>query len=282
MIVPLLQDEALLAQVKSYAEQADNNLRIWWLGQSGFLVQWQGHHLLLDPYLSDSLTHKYAATAKPHVRMTQRVIAPELLDMVEVVTSSHNHTDHLDAETLQPLLQANPEVQMVVPEANRALVAERTGRPLGWPVGLTAGEACTLGPWQLTALAAAHNELDTDEQGRHKYLGFVVKVGHYALYHSGDTLEYPGLEATLRALGPLDVALVPINGNVPERGVAGNLSGPEAASLSHRIGARWAVPHHFEMFEFNTASPQPFEEACNHLGQAFRVLRAGEMLEISC
>jgi L-ascorbate metabolism protein UlaG (beta-lactamase superfamily) len=29
---------------------------LWWLGLSGFLIQWQGHHLLLDPYLSDSLT----------------------------------------------------------------------------------------------------------------------------------------------------------------------------------------------------------------------------------
>ena len=30
-----------------------------------------GRHLLLDPYLSDSLTKKYAATDKPHVRMTR-------------------------------------------------------------------------------------------------------------------------------------------------------------------------------------------------------------------
>ncbi|MGZ9225209.1 MAG: hypothetical protein ACXW4M_06595 [Anaerolineales bacterium] len=49
---------------------------------------------MIDPYLSDSLTKKYAGTNKPHVRMTERVIAPEWLDFVEVVTSSHIHTDH--------------------------------------------------------------------------------------------------------------------------------------------------------------------------------------------
>ena len=56
--------------------------------------------IAIDPYLSDSLTHKYATTNKPHVRMTARVVDPALLAMVSVVTSSHNHTDHLDAETI--------------------------------------------------------------------------------------------------------------------------------------------------------------------------------------
>ena len=87
------------------------------VGQSGYLVKWKGHRLLIDPYLSDSLTRKYAGTDKPHVRMTARVIAPEQLDFIDVVTSSHNHTDHLDAETLGPLLAA---------------IARRSSRPTSW------------------------------------------------------------------------------------------------------------------------------------------------------
>ena len=82
--------------------------RLWWLGQSGFLVQWAGNHLLLDPYLSDSLTRKYATTDKPHVRMTRRVIAPEALDFVDIAVSTHNHTDHLDGETLLTLRRRQP------------------------------------------------------------------------------------------------------------------------------------------------------------------------------
>src|SRR6188768_1428855 len=124
MIKPELQDDAFLANV-SRASMDNQDFRLWWLGQSGYLVQWQGRHLLLDPYLSDSLTEKYAATDKPHVRMTARVIAPERLDFIDVVTSSHNHTDHLDAATLIPLLRANPAMKFVVPEANRAFVADR-------------------------------------------------------------------------------------------------------------------------------------------------------------
>src|SRR5260221_482761 len=103
MIKPHLQNEAFLADVAG--SQGDTNaFHLWWLGQSGFLVHWQRRFLLLDPYLSDSLTTKYAATDRPHVRMTEPVVAPERLDFIEVATSSHNHTDHLDAETLKPLL----------------------------------------------------------------------------------------------------------------------------------------------------------------------------------
>src|SRR5688500_14324723 len=101
------------------------SLHVWWLGQSGFLVQWRGRHLLVDPYLSDSLTKKYAGTEKPHIRMTERVIAPQKLTFVDVVTSTHNHTDHLDAETLRPILSANSKAKLVIPEANRAFVVDR-------------------------------------------------------------------------------------------------------------------------------------------------------------
>src|SRR5947208_16857729 len=124
MIRPVLQDDEFLEDVENAAQDLQD-LHLWWLGQSGFLVQWQGRHLLLDPYLSDSLTHKYAATDKPHVRMTERVIAPEKLNFIDVVTSSHNHTDHLDAETLNPLLQINPKLDLVIPEASREFVANR-------------------------------------------------------------------------------------------------------------------------------------------------------------
>jgi len=134
MIEPVLKDGALIADIR--AARASEGLHLWWLGQSGFLVQWHGRHLLLDPYLSDSLTRKYAATDKPHVRMTERAIDPEQLDFIDVVTSSHNHTDHLDAETLGPLLRVNPTIRMVAPEANRKFIADRLGieaaNPRSW------------------------------------------------------------------------------------------------------------------------------------------------------
>ncbi len=178
VIKPLLQDENFLADVQAMRHEAEA-LHVWWLGQSGFLVQWRGQHLLFDPYLSDSLTQKYAPTDKPHVRMTERVVAPGELDFIDVATSSHNHTDHLDAETLIPLFHASPGMRLVAPAANRAFVAQRLGRELDDPaiVDLDAGTELVLGHFTITGLPAAHEALEQDELGRQRYLGFLVRVG---------------------------------------------------------------------------------------------------------
>ena len=274
MIQPLQSNETFLADV-AQAKQATNTLHLWWLGQSGYLVQWQGQHLLLDPYLSDSLTKKYASTDKPHVRMTERVIAPEQLNFIDVVTSSHNHTDHLDGETLIPLLQANPALQLVIPEANRAFVADRLHIDPMRPIGLDDGKATTIGAFRFTGIPAAHEELEQDEAGHHKYLGYIIQFGLWTLYHSGDTVWYAGMVEKLRQWS-IDVAFLPINGRAPERRVAGNLDGPEAAQLTKAIGARLVIPCHYEMFEFNTTSPAPFIAEAERLAQPYCVLRAGE------
>src|SRR6476661_4314988 len=92
-----------------------DHFHLWWLGQSGFLLQWKGKRVLIDPYLSDSLTQKYAATEKTHVRMSERVTDPELLKNISSVTSSHNHTDHLDAETLIPVFHNNADIKFIIP-----------------------------------------------------------------------------------------------------------------------------------------------------------------------
>lgn len=274
MIAAFQKDDALHADIARPPATIDE-LRVWWLGQSGLLVRHGGSLLLLDPYLSDSLTRKYAATDKPHVRMTERVIAPERLAPISVVTSSHNHTDHLDAETLIPLRNANPQMRFVIPEANRAFVAERLGISAAEPLGLDDGASIDVDGWHFTGIAAAHNDFDCDATGRHKYLGCVIRRGDWTLYHSGDTLLYPGLSEKLRACG-IDVAFLPINGNKPERRVAGNLDGREAAQLAHDIGARCVVPCHYDMFEFNTASPAEFIAECRRLAQPHRVLSVGE------
>jgi L-ascorbate metabolism protein UlaG (beta-lactamase superfamily) len=274
MIKPSLQDDEFLDDV-ARARSEPGHLFLWWLGQSGFLVQWQGHHLLFDPYLSDSLTRKYAATEKPHVRMTERVVPPERLNFIQVVTSSHNHTDHLDRETLGPLLGVNPRLELVIPEANREFVVDRLQIVADLPRGLDAGQSARVASFHIHAVPAAHNELEKDAWGRHKFLGYVVEAGPWTIYHAGDTVRYDGMEDWLRRR-PIDLALLPINGDRPERGVAGNLDGGGAARLARDIGARLVIPCHYEMFEFNTASPAEFVETARSLGQAHRVLRCGE------
>ena len=271
------KDDALISDISS--SRSRDVTRLWWLGQSGFLLHAAKHSILFDPYLSDSLTKKYAGTDKPHTRLTERVIAPERLSNIELITSSHNHTDHLDRETLLPLLNSNPQAQLLVARANEAFVLERLTPRRPALLQIDAGETIRAGDLEIIGIPSAHNTVERDEQGHCRFLGFVVKAGTIRVYHSGDTLMHDDLIPALKPLA-VDVALLPINGNKPERRVAGNLNGIEAARLAKAIGARLVIPHHFDMFAFNTEPPDEFETECRRLGQPFRTLRHGEGIDL--
>jgi L-ascorbate metabolism protein UlaG (beta-lactamase superfamily) len=266
--------QALIAEMDTF-HTGDESLRLWWLGQSGFLIQWHGNRLLLDPYLSDSLTHKYTDTDKPHVRMSELVVGPELLRDINVVTSSHNHTDHLDAETLIPILKNNPGIHMIIPEANRSFVADRLNINISFPIGLNDGQSVTVGAFTFYGIPAKHNEIDRDDLGHCRYMGYIIQCGPYTIYHSGDTLWFEGIEALLKPYA-IDIALLPINGDEPKRKVAGNLNTHEAAALGKAIGAKLVIPCHYDLFEFNTADVSEFVVEAKQLGQNVIVLKLGE------
>jgi L-ascorbate metabolism protein UlaG (beta-lactamase superfamily) len=277
LIPAIKKDEALVTEIDAVSADT-KHFYLWWLGQSGFLLQWKGERVLIDPYLSDSLTKKYSNTDKPHVRMSERVVAPELLKNIAVVTSSHNHTDHLDAETLVPVFQNNPGCTFIIPEANRDFVAERVHCDRDWPVGLNEGRSVTIGAFTFHGIPARHNEIERDANGNCRFMGYIIAFGEWKIYHSGDTLWFDGMVDLLKPFR-VDIALLPINGNDPARKVAGNLDSREAVQLGKSIGAGCVIPCHYDLFYFNTADVSEFAEEAKKAGQPYRVLRGGEKLQ---
>ncbi len=274
-----LKDDDLIAEIESARSDKTDTLHTWWLGQSGFLVMSAGKTVLFDPYLSDSLTRKYATTDKPHTRITEQVIDPSKLEGIDIVTSSHNHTDHLDKETLTALFRANPELSFIIPEANRAFIADRLESDSAQPIGLNDGLNASVKGVQFHGIASAHDEIKTNEKGEHHFMGFIIELGPWKIYHSGDTRLYGGLASSLKRFN-LDLAFLPINGYKPERRVAGNLSSQEAAQLADECSIKIVVPHHYDLFEFNTADPADFENACQSRNVSFHILRNGQRLSL--
>jgi L-ascorbate metabolism protein UlaG (beta-lactamase superfamily) len=276
LIPAFLKGEELQKQIRSAKQNGTSDaLDIWWLGQSGFLVQWNKVCVLFDPYLSDSLTKKYQSTNKPHVRMSELVIDPNLLDCIDIVTSSHNHTDHLDGETLIPLLKVNPNISFIIPEANRAFIVDRVKCDFSFPVGLNDGESIELNGIKFYGVPAAHNEIERDESGKCKFMGYVARFVDITIYHSGDTLWYYSMVNVLKPF-KIDIAFLPINGNDPSRGVAGNLNTQEATQLAKEINAKMVIPHHYDMFTFNTADPNDFATEAKAINQGYKILKLGE------
>jgi len=267
------KDEVLVNEMDSLLND-DEYFHLWWLGQSGFLLQWKGKRVLIDPYLSDSLTKKYLTTDKPHTRISELVMKPELLKNISVVTSSHNHTDHLDAESLLPVLKNNPGIKFIIPEANREFVSERIKCDKGFPIGLNDKQSITIDEFTFHGIPAKHNEIERDENGNCKYMGYVIGFGKYKIYHSGDTLWFDGMVEILKPFA-VNVTILPINGNKPGRKVAGNLDCKEAAELGKAIKAKCVIPCHYDMFAFNTADVNDFIKEAEKIDQPYKVLKGG-------
>lgn len=278
MIKAVQKDEVFLSDLQR-AEKRWDSLDIWWLGQSGFLLHWNGVKILLDPYLSDSLTLKYQGTDKPHVRMSERVVDPARLLSIDLVTSSHVHTDHLDPGTLTPLCKNNPGLKLILPKAHLMEGQKRSGCASDRLISLDAGESYVEGDIFFTAIPSAHETLQMNEDGHHLFLGYIIRAGPWTLYHSGDTVLYPGMADLLKPYAP-DVSFLPINGSDPARGVAGNLNAREAVWLAKNIKSKLTIPCHFHLFEFNTVEPDEFIKTAEKEHIPIKVMQIGERLSL--
>lgn len=277
MIKPKQKNEQLIEDIRAFS--SETAFKVWWLGQSGFLLKYRNETILFDPFLSDSLSMKYQNTDKPHVRMSELVVSPSLLENIDIVTSSHNHTDHLDAETLNAIFGNNTNARFIIPEANRAFVVDRLKCESNFPLGLDENKSLKIGQFEIIGLPASHNTIEKDEKGQCKFMSYIVKFGRFTIYHSGDTLWYEDLEEKLKGYS-VDLAFLPINGNKLERKVAGNLSFQEAADLGKIAEIKCVIPHHYHLFEFNTEDPENFKNACEKIGTPYRILELGEGFEI--
>ena len=256
-----------------------------WLGQAGFVVRHAGRTLVLDPYLSDALAKKYRGTHFPHLRLMPPPVSPERLHPVDAVFCSHAHTDHMDPETLPVLARCNPRASFVVPRASFQTAVSR-GVPADRAIAMNAGETVSVGPGlRVHAVASAHETLQTDEQGNHRFLGYVIEIGDCVFYHAGDGVPYEGLAPQLQRFG-IRLAILPVNGRDAYRqqhGVPGNFTLDEAVALCVRAGIEALLPCHFGMFAFNTLEEAELDRRIAALPAGLSCLRprTGHLIQLN-
>ena len=238
---------ALVAEVQA-RRVPEGALGIWWLGQASFILRGAGLTVYVDPYLSPS-----------DRRLVPPALAPSDVTNADLVLCTHDHGDHIDPFALAGIAAASPNARFVVPGIAREKVVglgiapERIVVP---PID----ETVSYGPLKVTAIPAAHEELDHSPEHGYPYLGYIIELNGVKLYHSGDCTMYAGMIERLQAQRP-DVALLPINGHDWKRlhgGCIGNMSYREAADLAWETGADLTIPMHYGMFAMNHEPPGNF------------------------
>jgi L-ascorbate metabolism protein UlaG (beta-lactamase superfamily) len=277
MIQPFKTGKALADEIRATTLDGPG-VAVWWLGQSGYVFKSRETTLVVDPYLSEHLTAKYADTEKPHIRMTACPVRGSELTGIGLVISSHKHSDHMDPGTIPDLLEANPGTPYLFPRAHRDHV-------LSWGVPedrlLLADVDRPVKRSGVTVVPkpAAHAHLDRMDGIGYPHMGFRIAMGGLQIYHSGDTVPFKGLVQNVTGA---DLAFFPINGRDARRvalGTPGNTSIDEALSIAVLAGVDTLVPHHYDLFSFNTADINQFKERARiaYPDQKIRVLECGRM-----
>jgi L-ascorbate metabolism protein UlaG (beta-lactamase superfamily) len=241
-----------------------------WLGQSSFLVDAPEGRIGLDLYISDHLAGKYRGTDKPHDRLHPcSVTAADLADL-DWIFASHKHSDHLDPAAIAEIMAAATGATLVLPAPLVDDAADDLAVPRDRMVGVAAGDS--VGPFRI--LPAAHSAVDPS------CLSVIVEVDGLRIYHSGDTLVFDEQRAELKQWRP-DVVLLPANGRIAEHlGTPPNMSLEEGIELARECEAGLLIPHHYDLFAFNSRDVGDIRRVLADSGVAHRVMEVDETLDV--
>ncbi|THA67056.1 MBL fold metallo-hydrolase [Streptomyces sp. A0958] len=207
-------------------------VEITWWGHATCTIEDSGVRFLTDPLF----VRRFA-----HLRRRRGALPGPDAAVADVVLISHLHSDHLH---LPSLARVAPGARLIVPHGSvRAVPGLRLlRRARGLRITeVTAGDEVRVGEVRVRAVPALHDgrRLPLGPQ-RSPALGYVVE-GAARTYFAGDTGLFDDMA---RAVGPVDVALLPVGGWGPHLG-HGHLDAGRAAEALSRLEPRSAVPVHY-------------------------------------
>jgi L-ascorbate metabolism protein UlaG (beta-lactamase superfamily) len=256
------------------------------LGWAGVELEAEDGALAVIDLLQDA-TSQRERIGDPHTALP----GPSRPGAAVVALVTHLHFDHTDpdaiAAALGPdgiLLRPAPDTGAFL-EIAATLPAEQRLVALGVRQRIVnVWETVAVGPFRATAVPAVDGFGDPQ-------VGWVVEAGGMRVYHHGDTLFHGSWWRARMRVGAIDVAFLPVNGplvSLPHRQPASvrhaAMTPAEAAAAAQILGARIAVPIHYDTLDnppvyAQTEDPAgAFAREGAALGVDVRVLEPGESL----
>jgi N-acyl-phosphatidylethanolamine-hydrolysing phospholipase D len=247
---------------------AATNPTVTWVGHATLLVRMSGLSFLTDPIWSDVAGPARFAGAW---RYLPPGLALEALPPIDFVVISHNHYDHMDLETLRRLAERDPRTLFVVPLGNGATLREagiESVAELDW------GQSLEVGPARVVCVPTQHwSRRGLADENRALWSAWAVLGRERRFYFAGDSGWFDGFERTGAALGPFDLAAVPIGAYEPAAMMKlSHLDPEEAVRAALALRARRMLAVHYGTFDLSDEPigepPRRFLEAARAQGVA--------------
>ncbi len=218
---------------------------VTWLGHASCLINFAGITVLTDP-VSGGIGNLFNRSLPVPIPFEQ-------LPHVDVILLSHNHRDHLDIATLEPLKRFNPLI--FVPEGDAHLL-----RSLGfhrvqectWHESIMLETNIELNKVELIFLPAIHwsgrGVLDVN---RSLWGSWLIRTKDASVYFAGDSAYGEHFANIAHRYGPPDIVLMPIAPEEPRGLMAPSHVGVEEAlqAFDDLAGSHF-FPIHWGTFAF--------------------------------
>jgi L-ascorbate metabolism protein UlaG (beta-lactamase superfamily) len=231
-----------------YREAPASGLRVTWFGHSSLLLEIDGARVLVDPMWNERAAPVEWAGPR---RFFAAPLALDALPRIDVVLISHDHYDHLGAETVQRLagLSAVAGARWITARGVGAILA-RFGVESSRVTQLDWTDSVAVGALAITALPTRHfsgrsvwNRFET------LWASFAIKGPGHSVYYGADSGEWAGFAEIGRRWGPFDLTMLEIGAFDPMW--ADIHMGPEGAARTFAAmgGAGLLMPIHWGLFD---------------------------------
>lgn len=239
---PIIPDHHVLdpASVRHALARHDAGDSLTWLGHAAFLLTLNGKRVLFDPYLGDFASPVRGVGPK---RFVPPALRPRDLPPIDLLIVSHNHYDHLCAETIEAL-PGKDRCQVAAPLGLGVFFRKRGYKKIA---ELDWHQVLEVPDLRVTALPAVHWSKRTPfDRNKTLWGSFLVESKDHKVWFAGDTGYGAVFKEIGHRYGPIDLALTPIGAYAPRPIMrAHHVTPEEAVQIGKDIEAHTLVAMHW-------------------------------------
>jgi L-ascorbate 6-phosphate lactonase len=256
----------------------DNQLHIYFLGQSGYVLKSKNLIIYIDPYLSDFIENYNGLNQTDMVRNYSSPINPSLISKCNAIICTHSHIDHMDPWTIENIKTKFNFYASIGAISKSDIKISKTRTKF-----LSPAKPVNIENFKIFSFPAAHYEL-TDNLGRPDCLSVLIQWKNKTLFFWGDGISYRG-QNDLLSMFNFDYFFAPINGRDSlreKKGIIGNINENELANISNYLNIKYMIPNHYDMFNNNTGSVDLFQKEIKKANskQSLIIMKHGDKIEL--